>query len=330
MSGQQPIRLFVLSSSRQLGEAVSSRLQIPLSKMEERDFEDGEFKLRSLENVRGCRCFVLESLCGAPDRSVNDKLMRLLCFIGSLKDAAAASVTAIVPYTPFARKDRKTKHRDPLTLAYVARMIEAVGTDHYATMDIHNLQAYQNAFRIQTDHLKAENLFIDYILDRSRSGELTVMSPDIGGVKRATSLRDTLEKRVDDKIPLGFMEKKRSRGEVSGEAAVGEVEDRTVILVDDLVSSGTTLVKAARACKKSGAARVLAAVTHGIFSSAANERLADAALDEIVVTNTVEPFRLDRQLLNGKVTILDVAPVLAEAIRHMVDGTGLEEMWQEN
>ena len=257
--------------------------------------------------------------------------MRLLCCIGSLKDAAAAKVTAIVPYTAFARKDRKTKHRDPLTFAYLARLFEAVGTDHFVTMDIHNLQAYQNAFRIQTDHLKAENLFIDRLLEQTDDpAAVTIMSPDIGGVKRATSFRDTLEKRLDTQVPLAFMEKQRSRGEVSGEAVVGDFTDREVILIDDLVSSGTTLVKAAEACRERGAARVVAMVTHGIFSTAANQKLASEALDRIVVTNTIRPFRLDDSLRRGKVEVVDVAPVFAEAVQHIIVGTDLESMWEEN
>jgi len=330
MADHDHIRIFSLSSMRPFGETIARCLNRDLSRLEERNFEDGEFKIRSLENVRNCHCFVVESLFQEPKMSVNDKLMRLLCCIGSLKDAAAARVTAIVPYTAFARKDRKTKHRDPLTLAYLARLFEAVGTDHYATMDIHNLQAFQNAFRIHTDHLKAENLFVDYMLNAGLGDRIAVMSPDVGGVKRATSFRDTLEKRLARKVPLTFMEKKRSRGEVSGDTVIGELEHQDVVIVDDLVSSGTTLVKAAEACKKKGANRVLAAVTHGVFSTAANDRLGGGALDELVVTNTVEPFRLQDQLFKDKIKLLDAAPVFAEAIRHMIEGTPLEEMWEEN
>lgn len=330
MTEQNPLRLFSLSSQASFGEDLARGLGCRLSELEVRNFEDGEFKIRSLENVRNCHCFVVESLFGESERSVNDKLMRLLCFIGSLKDAAAAKVTALVPYTAFARKDRKTKHRDPLTLAYLARMFEAVGTDHYATMDIHNLQAFQNAFRIANDHLKAENLFVDYVLNNFRDERITVMSPDIGGVKRATSFRDTLETRLEKEIPLVFMEKKRSRGKVSGDALVGEVENQAVVIIDDLVSSGTTLIKAAEACKEKGARRVMAAVTHGVFSVAASDKLRSKALDELIITNTVKPCRLQEDLREGKVKTLDAAPVFAEAIRHMSQGSALEEMWQEN
>ena len=330
MTDQIPLRLFSLSSQPSFGEDLARRLGCRLSELELRNFEDGEFKIRALENVRNCHCFVVESLYGESERSVNDKLMRLLCFIGSLKDAAAAKVTALVPYTAFARKDRKTKHRDPLTLAYLARMFEAVGTDHYVTMDIHNLQAFQNAFRIPNDHLKAENLFVDYVLNHVRHERIAVMSPDIGGVKRATSFRDTLETRLEKDIPLVFAEKKRSRGEVSGDTVVGEVENRAVLIIDDLVSSGTTLVKAAEACKEKGARHVLAAVTHGVFSVAANDQLRSKALDELIVTNTVNPCRLQEDLRDHKVKTLDAAPVFAEAIGHISEGTALEEMWQEN
>ncbi len=320
--------LFAIDTSGYFGKKIAGQLNKPLAGLKERNFEDGEFKIRSLENVRNRHCFVIESLFSEPGASVNDKLVKLLYLIGSLKDAAASKVTAIVPYTAFARKDRKTKHRDPLSLKYLAKMFEAVGTDHYVTMDVHNIQAYQNAFGILTDHLKAENLFIDHFLEIAGRDDVAVMSPDVGGVKRAESLRTTLRNRLNRDIPLVFMEKKRSGGEVSGEVVVGDVEGKQVIVYDDMISSGTTLVKAGKAIKERGAGKVIAAVTHGVFSGGANEKLDTDALDQILVTNTVKPVKLDRSLLEKKITILDAAPVFAEAIRHIIDGTALEEMWE--
>ena len=148
------------------GESIGTALGSPLSAHEERDFEDGEHKTRPLENVRGCEVFVIQSLYSEPGLSVNDKLCRLLFFIGALKDASARSVTAVLPYLGYARKDRKTKARDPVTTRYMAQLLEAVGTDRVLTLDVHNLAAFQNAFRCPTDHLEAKNLFVEHFAAR--------------------------------------------------------------------------------------------------------------------------------------------------------------------
>ena len=141
-------------------------LGISLSNHEEREFEDGEHKIRSLVNVRNQNVFVIQSLYGESNLSVNDKLCRLLFFIGSLRDAAAKSITVITPYLCYARKDRKTKSRDPITTKYLAQLFEAVGTDLLVTIDVHNLQAFQNSFRCKTEHLEAKNLFVDFFLQK--------------------------------------------------------------------------------------------------------------------------------------------------------------------
>jgi ribose-phosphate pyrophosphokinase len=320
--------LFSLEASHDLGKGVSEKLGVPLSPHEEREFEDGEHKARPLVNVRGSDVFVIESLYGDSRRSVNDRIVRLLFFLGALRDASAGRVTAVVPYLAYARKDRKTKPRDPVTTRYLAALFEAVGIDRIVVMDVHNLAAYQNAFRCASDHLEARPLFVRHFasLPEARKEELVVLSPDAGGVKRAETFRQHLERALGIGIRNAFMEKQRSAGVVSGEALVGAVEGRTVIVIDDLISTGTTLLRAARACRKLGARKVLAAATHGLFVGDANRVLAEPAVDEIVVTNTLPPFRLDPKLLGQKIRMLDAAEIFAPAIARIHGGGSLVEL----
>ncbi|MHB1293248.1 MAG: ribose-phosphate diphosphokinase, partial [Sulfuricella sp.] len=171
------LMLFTLNASRAFGERISQALGIPLSEHEEREFEDGEHKSRPLVNVRGRDVFVVQSLYADAEQSVNDKLCRLLFFIGALRDASAGCVTAVVPYLCYARKDRKSQPRDPVTIRYVASLFEAVGTNRVLTLDVHNLAAFQNAFRCHTDHLEAKSLFVRYFAPLAHNEEVVVVSP---------------------------------------------------------------------------------------------------------------------------------------------------------
>ena len=322
MSNEEPL-LFALNASRDYGERVAAKLESPLGRHEERDFEDGEHKVRPLVSVRKRDVFVIQSLHADQTAGVNDKLCRLLFFIGALKDAAAASVTAVAPYLCYARKDRKTQWRDPVTTRYVAALFEAVGTDHVLTMDVHNLMAFQNSFRCRTDHLEATKLFVEHFARMPRNSELTVVSPDAGAVKRAERLRDNLAKRLERPIGSAFVEKLRAGGKVGGGAVVGDVRNRVVIILDDMISTGGTLLRAAKACRAAGARRVVAAATHGLFLGAGSELLQDPAVEQIVVTDTVPPFRLPAQVIGEKVVVLDTAPLMAEAIRRIHVGGSL-------
>ena len=318
--------MFALNSSRCLGQPVADRLGIDLSRHEERSFEDGEHKTRPLVNVRGADVFVLHSLHDDDTESVNDKLCRLLFFIGALKDAAAANVTAIVPYLCYARKDRRTKSRDPVTTRYVAAVFEAVKTDRVVTMDVHNPAAFENAFRCSTEQLEARPLQLDYLVPRLGDSPAVIVSPDIGGVKRVEAFRESLGRRGIASVGSAFMEKQRSAGVVSGERITGDLADRTAVIVDDLIGTGTTICRAAAACRTAGARSVLAVATHGLFLGNAPAALAEAGLDEIVVTNTVPPFRLAMSPLRERLTVLDTAPMLAEAIRRMHTGGSIVDL----
>lgn len=309
-------QLFALNATLDLGRAVAAELHWPLSRHEEREFEDGEHKTRPLENVEGGDVYVLQSLHGGPHQSPDEKLCRLLFFIGALKDAGAARVTAVTPYLCFARKDRRTKPFDPVTQRYLAQLIEAVGTDAVVTLDVHNPAAFENAFRIRTVALDAAALFAERF---AAAGEepLCVLSPDPGGVKRAEIVREALEARLGRPVGKAFADKHRSAGVVSGDLLVGEVQGATVLIVDDLISTGGTLLRAAQAARQVGAAKVLAAATHGLFMPGAAGLLMDPAIDRLLVTDAVPPFRLANEPLLHKVETVSIVPLLAEAIRRL-------------
>jgi ribose-phosphate pyrophosphokinase len=317
--------IFALNATRDLGTAVARALNVELAPHEEREFEDGEHKARPLIPVRGRDVYVVQSLHGGPDASPNDKLCRLLFFAGALRDAGAARVTSIAPYLAYARKDRRTQLRDPISSRYVAQLIEAVGVDRVVTVDVHNLAAFENAFRRPTVHVEARPLFVSHLLPLLHGREIAVVSPDAGGTKRAELFRASLTSALGAEIPLSFLEKRRSGGVVGGqEAVVGSVEGRTVVIVDDLVSTGTTLARAAAACRAHGAGAVYTTVTHGLFTSDAERVVTAAGFDRLMITNTVPPFRLHPQTVQARITVVDVAPLLAEAIRRLHRDESLE------
>jgi ribose-phosphate pyrophosphokinase len=320
------LALFALNATRPFAERVAARLGKALSAHEERESEDGEHKARPLESVRGRNCYVLQSLHGGPDQSANDKLCRLLFFLGALKDASAASVTAVVPYLCYARKDRKTKPRDPVTTRYLACLFEAVGADRVVTLDVHNLAAFQNSFRCRTDHLTALPLFVERFAPVIGDEPVVVVSPDIGGAKRARAFAEALECALGREIPSAFVEKHRSGGVVTGGAFAGDVRDRVAIIIDDLISSGGTILRAAHACHELGAREIHAVATHGLFVEDASKMIADHALEQVVVTDSVPPFRLDAATVGDKLAVLDSAPLFAEAIRQIDAGGSLADL----
>jgi ribose-phosphate pyrophosphokinase len=320
------LSLFALNAGREFGQRVADALGVALCGHEEREFEDGEHKSRPLETVRGHDVYVVHSLYGDLQQSVNDKLVRLLLFLGALRDASAGRITAVIPYLCYARKDRRSKPRDPVSTRHVAGLMESVGADRVVTLDVHNVAAYENAFRIRTEHLEARKLFADYFFRHLAGDEpVAVVSPDVGGVKRAEAFREALEGGLGRPAGRAFMEKSRSEGIVSGEALVGDVSGRTALIMDDLISSGTTLRRAVLACRAAGARRILAAASHGLFTAGAGELLAEPSLEQLVVTDTVPPFRLDAAF-QKKLRVVSVAPLFAEAIRRIHAGGSLVEL----
>jgi len=314
------IDLFALSASKDIGERIGEALEIPLSAHEEREFEDGEHKARPLATVRGRDTFVIQSLYAEDKASANDKLCRLLFFIGALKDAGAARVTAITPYLCYARKDQKSKFQDPVTTRYVAAMFEAVGTDQIMTMDVHNRAAYQNAFRIPTDLLEAEPLFVDYFAKLLKGKDTVVVSPDMGGVKRAASFGQALGKRLRREPGFAVMEKYRSEGVVSGATLAGDVEGKIAVILDDIIGTGTTMERAASACQERGAKAVYLAATHGLFLQGSGALFKNKCIQKVVVTDTVPPFRLSGKKSTEKVEVLSTARLFADIIGEIHSG----------
>lgn len=319
------LSVFSLASGRALLERICGHLGVEPGRHEEREFEDGEHKIRPLESVRGRDVYVVEALFGDAERSVDAKLARTLFFLAALRDAGAARVTAVAPYLCYARKDRRSKPRDPVTSRYVAMLFEAVGVDRVVTIDVHNEAAFQNAFRIPTEHLTAIPAFVD-VLAPLVGEQAVVVSPDAGGVKRAERLRQALEARVGRPVGLAFVEKFRSEGVVRGGAVVGAVTDRAAILVDDLISSGATLARAAASCRERGARAVYAAATHGVLSADASRVLAGSELERIVILDTIPPRRVDLERLGGRLVTIDCAPLLASAVGRLHTHGSLVEL----
>jgi ribose-phosphate pyrophosphokinase len=321
------LQLFAMKGSHEFGQKISDHIEIPLTLLEEREFDDGEHKTRSLENVRNRNVFVVSSLYSEDTLSVNDKICRLLFFLSSLKDAGAREVTAIIPYFAYARKDKKTKNRDPLSFKYLAKLLETSGADKVMSMDIHNLAAYQNAFRIPSEHLEASSLFAPHLLRLIGADPLVVISPDAGGFKRATHLQDTLEKLLGEKIPLGFMDKTRSEGVIkTSEFIVGDVRNKTAIIYDDIISSGSTLALSVNALRNAGASKIIACITHGLFNYECVKKLKGIKLDHLLVTDTIQRIKLSDLDLPTKISVIDSSDLFARAIKRMDGGDSLSEL----
>jgi ribose-phosphate pyrophosphokinase len=316
--------LFCLNGNRKLGKAIADRLEWPLSAHEEREFESGEHKARPLVEVGGRDVYLLHHLEGETSqpgqatRSANDKLIRTLFFIGALKHAGARSVTAVTPYLPYARKDRRTKSRDPVSMRYVASLFEAMATDMLITLDIHNLAAFENAFRsCRAENLTAAEIIADAIIATLGNESVTIVSPDAGGQKRAEIFRAVLEKKTGKPVGNALLEKHRSGDVVTGSLFAGDVRGRTAIIIDDMISSGGTIMRAVKTCRNKGATRVFAAATHGLFSNGAHQLFERDGPDRTFVTDSVT---IPATLNSERLQIISTAPLLADAIASLSNG----------
>lgn len=310
------LKLFSLEAGAEFAQRVSAALGVPLSAHEERDFVDGEHKIRPLEEVEGDDVYVVQSLYGDASIGLNDKLIRLLFFIGALKDAGAARVTAVIPYLCYGRKDRRTKLHDPLSSRYLASLFESLGTDAVVTLDAHNQSAFENAFRCRTLHLPAQRLFVDFAVQQLQGDQrrLVVASPDVGGVKRAEAMRQALGERLGREIGRAFVEKYRSADQLSGGTLIGDVRDACVLIVDDLIAGGGTITRAVGAIQGGGAARIWALASHGQFCGDALAGLGRLPLEAIAVTNSLP------QATAKPLQVVDCAPLIAEAIHKLHHG----------
>ena len=330
------LMLYALDPDPTFGAALAGHLGVAIAPHEDRGFEDGEHKLRPLSDPRGSDAYVVLSLHGGLDKcagegpskgpghaastSPHDKLFLLLMFMATLREHGAARVTAVIPYLAYARKDRQTKPFDPVTLRYVAQWLEASGAAQVMVLDAHNVAAFQNAFRCPTLHIEAQRAFepLAQALAATPAGQqgLCVASPDPGGVKRAQLWRESLEQTLGRNVGFALVDKRRSAGMVSSEHLVaGDVQGCVVLLQDDLIASGGTLQRAARALRQAGAAQIHAFAAHGLFTGSAAETLADDALAAIAVTDSVPPFRLAANAaVRSKLQIASVVPAFAQAI----------------
>jgi ribose-phosphate pyrophosphokinase len=267
-------------------------------------FNDGEFSVEIGDNVRGGDVFVMQSTSSP----VNDNLMELLIIIDALKRSSAERITATIPYFGYARQDRKIKPRVPITARLVADMITAAGAHRVLTMDLHAGQL-MGFFNVPVDNLYALPIMVPYIKAKYGTKGLTIVSPDVGGVERARLVATKL-----DNASIAVVDKRRSGpGQISEMNVVGEVKGQTCIIVDDMVDSGGTLIKAADTLLREGAACVVACCVHAVMSGEALDRLNCSNLEEIVVTDTI-PHHYPE---GGKISVLSVAPLFAEAIRRI-------------
>ena len=308
-----------------LAAGIAARLGVRCGRVEHREFERGEHKSRALDDVEGRRVAVVAALYGEPaGTSANDRLLRLWLLVGSLRDAGAASVTVLAPYLPYMRKDRRTNPRDPLNARYLAQLFEAAGTDRLVAVEPHNLAAFENAFRIPTVPLPLAPLLADW-LERAGSGvPLMVVSPDVGGVKRVQELHALLAARGRPAAGIAFFEKRRSRDVVTGGAIVGDVRGHACLVVDDLIASGGTLARAARACREQGASAVYAAAAHALFLPETAANLGAAGLDRLLVTDSIA---VDEGLGGDlPLKVLPLEPYLAEVLRCLWTGESVERI----
>jgi len=293
------LKIFSGNSNPALVREICDFIGIPFGQAQVEAFPDGETFVKINENIRGCDVFVAQSTC-AP---ANQHIMELLIMIDAARRASANRITAVLPFYGYARQDRKDQPRVPITSKLVANLLVAAGANRVLTMDLH-AQQIQGFFDIPVDHLYASPVFFSYLQKFKGRGNLTVFSPDVGGMKMAAAYADMLE------APLGFVAKRRtSATTVEASNLVGEVKDRDILIVDDMTETAGTLTAAAKLLKANGAASVRAAVSHGVLNDIGFKRMKDGTLDELITTNTVPVARNDLPI-----TVLSVAELLGEAI----------------
>ena len=312
------LKIFAGRASTDIADAVSQHLMLPIGQGTTELFPDGELIVRVEEDVRGRDCFVVQSTCDP----VNANLMELLIYIDCLRRASAKRITAVIPYFGYARQDRKDSGRTPITAKLVANLIVAAGADRVLCMDLHAAQI-QGFFDIPVDHLTAATVFCEYFKDiRDELGELVIVSPDVGNVKVANAYASVLD------ADLAIVDKRRESGmKVASRNLIGNVKGRTVLMVDDMISTAGTICEAARLVIEQGAKDVIAAASHPVLVGLALDRLRDAPISRIVVTDSIpDKGRLDP--IRDKLVNLSVAPLLGEAIHRIHHDQSVSALFQ--
>ena len=301
---ERPLRVFTCNANRELAQEIADWLGLSLGDCVVDRFRDGEIQVRIDESVRGADVFVVQPTC-AP---VNEHLMELLVIIDALRRASAARITAVMPYYGYARQDRKSRPRDPITAKLVANLLAVAGVDRVVTMDLHAGQI-QGFFDIPVDHLLGMPILADYFAQHLDLTNTVVVSPDLGGVTRARKMADRLD------VPIAIIDKYRPAPNVSQVMhIIGQVTGKKVILIDDIIDTAGTIVQAAQALVDKGAVEVYACCTHAVLSPPALERLSSSVIKQVVVTNTI-PLPNDKRIPLLKQ--LSVAPLFGQAINNI-------------
>ncbi len=301
------LKVFAGQASLELAATMCECLDIPLGQGRTELFPDGEFLVKVDEDVRGRDCFVVQPTCDP----VNANLMELLIYIDGLRRASAKRITAVIPYFGYARQDRKDEGRVPITAKLVANLITAAGADRVLCMDLHAPQV-QGFFDIPVDHLSAAPVLLEYFLERrAELGDLAVVSPDVGNVKVANMFADHLE------AEFAIIDKRRESGlAVATRAVVGDVSGRTVLMIDDMISTAGTVCEAAAIVADHGATNVICAATHALLVGPALSRLAESPIRRVVVTDTI-PHGEQTSIIDDKLEVLTVARLMGEAVHRI-------------
>ncbi len=309
-----PLKLFSGNAHPALAKEIAGVLKTQVGQASVGRFPDGEVEVKITENVRGADCFIIQPT----SYPANDNLMELLLMVDALRRASAWRITAVIPYFGYGRQDRKAEPRVPISAKLVSNIIRAAGIDRVLTMDLHAGQI-QGFFDIPVDHLYANPVLVGYFQKKKIPPEqLVVVSPDAGGVERARAFAKRLESG------LAIIDKRRiSPREANVMHVVGDVKGKVALIIDDLVDTGGTLVKAAQALSDGGATRVLAAAAHGVLAGPAIERLNASPVEELVITNSIPLNHKDAR----KIHVLSVAPLLAEAIQRIHVERSISEMF---
>lgn len=310
------IKIFVGNSHPDLAKDIADILGLSVGKSNVSTFSDGEISVDINETVRGRDVFVVQST----NEPVNDNLMELLIMIDAFKRASAGRITAVIPYYGYARQDRKAKARDPITAKLVADILTAAGADRVLTMDLHAAQI-QGYFNIPLDHLLGAPILSRYFVEKGFADreDVVVVSPDLGSVTRARKFADKLH------APIAIIDKRRPKANVSEIMnIIGDIQDKTVILVDDMIDTAGTITNGANALVKMGAREVYACCTHAVLSGPAIERIKESAIKELVMLNTI---KLPEEKMLEKFKILSVAPVFAEAINRIYEDLPVSKLF---
>jgi ribose-phosphate pyrophosphokinase len=309
------LKLLTGNAHPELARAIAEELGVEVGRMELTRFSDGEYDVKIAESVRGLDVFLIQPTC----QPVSENLIQLFIILDALHRASASRVTAVIPYFGYARKEKKTAPRDPISAKLMANIISLSGASRVIALDLHT-DAIQGFFDIPVDHLFAAKILARHIHERHSSDNLVIVSPDPGGIKRARYIASLLD------APLAFLDKRRPKDdEAEILNVIGEVEGMNAVVVDDMITRGTTLLGAAGALKAAGARAVDVLATHGVLSDGAVKRLAQAPIDQIVVTDSI-PIKE----VHDKLVVLTVAPLLAEGIRRVHEDRSVSELFRDD